>query len=328
MIVDIDLSTTVVLIIDDSRYARSFIKSALHSFGARQVIEAGDGPEGVRILSERKVDLVLVDYDMQPLDGISLTRLLRSGEVPQCRDIPIIMVSGAADMDTVVLARNAGINEFLAKPVSAESLFRRVRSVLLNPRPFVEDENFIGPCRRTMDRPPPQGVNRRRSAPLPKPKPLIEIPPGIAQPMVRKAMAQGAQAAKGGGERTSKRKFKAGELIFSDGDIGHEAYVIESGRVSIFKEVAGHKVVLGELVDSGVFGEMALIDDEPRMASAEAAEDSVCLVLPKAALKSQLNRTPDLVILVLETLLHDIRKMGRELAEARSRVRARHARRD
>ncbi|MCA1907291.1 MAG: cyclic nucleotide-binding domain-containing protein, partial [Magnetospirillum sp.] len=75
--------------------------------------------------------------------------------------------------------------------------------------------------------------------------------------------------------------------------------------------------------ESGVFGEMALIDDEPRMASAEASEDTVCLVLPKAALKSQLNRTPDLVILVLETLLHDIRKMGRELAEARSRLKAR-----
>ncbi|MBR9971395.1 cyclic nucleotide-binding domain-containing protein [Magnetospirillum sulfuroxidans] len=322
MIVDIDLSTITVLVIDDSRYARSFIKSALNSFGARQVVEAGDGPEGVQILRDRKIDLVLVDYEMQPLDGIAFTRLIRIGEIPLCADIPIIMVSGAADMDTVVLARNAGITEFLAKPVSAESLFRRVRNVLLNPRPFVQADPFVGPCRRSMDRPPPEGVNRRLSAPLPKPRPLIEIPPGIAQPMVRKAMAQGAQAAKTGGERSSRRRFKAGEPIFAEGDVGDEAYVIESGRVSIFKMVNGDKVVLAELIDNGVFGEMALIDDQPRMAWAEACEDTVCLVLPKAALKSQLNRTPDLVILVLETLLHDIRKMGRELAEARSRVRA------
>ncbi|KAF0222595.1 MAG: CheY-like [Rhodospirillaceae bacterium] len=323
MIVDIDLSTITVLIIDDSRYARSFIKSALQSFGARQVVEAGDGPEGVEVLRDRKIDLVLVDYDMQPLDGIAFTRLIRAGEVPPCTDLPIIMVSGAADMDTVVLARNAGITEFLAKPVSAESLFRRVRSVLLNPRPFVRADAFVGPCRRTMDRPPPEGVNRRRAAPLLKPRPLIEIPPGIAQPMVRLAMDQSTQAARTGGERSSRRRFKAGETIFAEGDAGDEAYVIESGRVSIFKVVGDQKVVLGELIDNGVFGEMALIDDEPRMASAEALADTVCLVLPKAALKSQLNRTPDLVILVLETLLHDIRKMGRELAEARARVRAR-----
>lgn len=322
MIVDIDLSTITVLVIDDSRYSRSFIKSALNSFGARQVVEAGDGPQGVQILRDRKIDLVLVDYEMQPLDGIAFTRLIRTGEIPLCVDIPIVMVSGAADMDTVVLARNAGITEFLAKPVSAESLFRRVRNVLLNPRPFVQAAPFVGPCRRSMDRPPPEGVNRRVSAPLPKPRPLIEIPPGIAQPMVRQAMAQGAQAAKAGGERSSRRRFKAGEPIFAEGDTGDEAYVIESGRISIFKMVDGGKVVLGELIDNGVFGEMALIDDQPRMASAEACEDTVCLVLPKAALKSQLNRTPDLVILVLETLLHDIRKMGRELAEARSRVRA------
>lgn len=117
--------------------------------------------------------------------------------------------------------------------------------------------------------------------------------------------------------------LQGGEPIFAEGDVGDEAYVIESGRVSIFKVIGAQKVVLGELIDNGVFGEMALIDDEPRMASAEALTDTVCLVLPKAALKSQLNRTPDLVILVLETLLHDIRKMGRELAEARARVRAR-----
>lgn len=323
MIVDIDLSTLVVLVIDDSRYARSFVRSALHSFGARQVIEAVDGPSGLQILAERKVGMVLVDYDMQPMDGIAFTRVLRAGEVVPCRELPIIMVSGAADMDTVMLARNSGINEFLAKPVSAESLFRRVRNVLLNPRPFVISETYVGPCRRTFDRPPSDGLNRRQSAPLPKPRPLIEIPPGIAQPMVRKAMDQGAQAARTGAERSSRRRFKAGEHIFAEGEAGDEAYVVESGRVAIYKQINGDKVVLGEVVETGVFGEMALIDDEPRMASAEACDDTVCLVLPKAALKSQLNRTPDLVILVLETLLHDIRKMGRELAEARSRLKAR-----
>jgi len=323
MIVDIDLSTVRVLIIDDSRYARSFIKSALYSFGVRNVVEAGDGPTGVSILLEQKIDLVLVDHDMEPMDGVAFTRIVRDGSEVECHDVPIVMVSGMAEMEKVIEARNAGVNEFLVKPVSTESLYRRVRNALVNPRPFVHAPDYVGPCRRTVDRPPPEGTERRVNPPLPKPKPLVDVPPGVAQPTVRRAVQQGQQAAKASGsDKTSRKRFKAGTPIFNEGAAGDEAYVVETGRILIHKEVNGVKVALGEIGPHGIFGEMALIDDHPRMASAEAAEDSVCLVIPKAALKAQINRTPDLVILVVETLLHDIRKMGRELVEARARVKA------
>jgi CheY-like chemotaxis protein len=324
MIVDIDLSALTILVIDDSRYARSFMKSALQSFGVRNVLEAADGPSALQVLADNKVDLMMVDHDMEPMDGVMLTRFIRDGHVPSCRTVPVIMVSGIAEMEKVVDARNAGVNEFLVKPVSAESMFRRIRNVLVNPRPFVDVDSYAGPCRRVVGREIPGGQERRLNPPLPKPPPLIDLPPGVAQQTVRKAVAQGQQAAANpSSEKTSRRRFKAGEQIFSEGDAGAEAYVIESGRVLIFKHVDGQKVPLGELGASGVFGEMALIDDEPRMASAEAASDTVCLVLPKSTLKAQLNRTPDLVILVVETLLHDIRKMGRELVEARARLKVR-----
>ena len=323
MIVDIDLSPVNVLIVDDSRYARSFIKSALFSFGVRNVAEAGDGPAGVEILRTQKIDLVLVDHDMQPMDGIVFTRLVRAGEEVPCRDVPIVMISGMAEMDKVIEARNAGVNEFLVKPLSADSLFRRVRNALVNPRPFVVTDAYVGPCRRTVQRAVPEGLERRIAAPLPKPMPLVVVPPGVAQPIIRRAVAQGQQAAKeGGSDKTSRKRFKAGAIIFREGEAGDEAYVVESGRVCIVKEVHGKPVTLGEIGCHGIFGEMALIDDHPRMASAVAAEDTVCMVIPKAALKAQINRTPDLVILVVETLLHDIRKMGRELVEARARVKA------
>lgn len=326
MIVDIDLSPVNVLIIDDSRYARSFIKSALHSFGVRSIAEAGDGPGGIEVLRQQKIDLVLVDYDMEPMDGIAFTRLVRSGAEGPFRDVPIVMVSGVAEMEIVVEARNAGVNEFLVKPVSADSLFRRVRSCLVNPRPFVVTGAYVGPCRRTVQRSTPEGRERRIAEPLPKPRPLVEVPPGIAQPTIRRAVQQGQQAAKAGGsDKTSRKRFKAGTVIFREGEAGEEAYVVESGRVLIVKEVNNETVALGEIGQNGVFGEMALIDDHPRMASAQAAEDTICMVIPKAALKAQINRTPDLVILVVETLLHDIRKMGRELVEARSRVKAKRA---
>ena len=322
MIVDIDLSPVTVLIIDDSRYARSFIKSALLSFGVRNVAEAADGPDGIGVLRDRKIDLVLVDHDMEPMDGVGFTRLVRAGEDVPCRDVPIIMVSSMAEMEKVVEARNAGVNEFLVKPVSADSLYRRVRNALVNPRPFVVSDAYVGPCRRTVERKGPDGGDRRTAAPLPRPRPLVDVPPGIAQPTIRRAVEQGAQAAKDGADKTSRKRFKAGTMIFREGDTGDEAYVVETGRVLILKEVNGKPMVLGEIAQHGIFGEMALIDDHPRMASAQTAEDTVCMVIPKAALKAQINRTPDLVILVVETLLHDIRKMGRELVEARSKVKA------
>ncbi|MEW5729570.1 MAG: cyclic nucleotide-binding domain-containing protein [Pseudomonadota bacterium] len=322
MIVDIDLAPLTVLIIDDSRYARSFLKSALHSFGIRQILEAGSGPDGIHMLAEHKVDLVLVDYDMDPMNGIDFTRFLRSGELPGCRELPVIMISGMAEMEKVVEARNGGVSEFLAKPVSAESLFRRIRNALVNPRPFVDCESYVGPCRRTVDRGPPDQTERRVAPPLPRPKPLVAIAQGSARPTVNRAVAQAAaaKAKAAGSERTSRKRFKAGTRIFDEGAEGHEAYVVETGRVTIFKETAAGKVVLGHLGPQGIFGEMALIDGEPRMASAEAAEDTVCLVIPKAALAAQIGRTPDLVILVLETLLQDIRKMGHELVEVRGRL--------
>lgn len=323
MIVDIDLSPVNVLIIDDSRYARSFIKSALYSFGVRTVLEAGDGPTGILTLRDQKVDLVLVDYDMDPMCGVDFTRIIRRGAEASCAEVPIIMISGMAEMEKVIEARNAGVNEFLVKPVSADSLFRRVRNALVHPRPFVTSDSYVGPCRRMVNRPLPMpGQERRVAAPLSKPAALVDIPPGIAQPTVRRAVQQSQQAeAQGGGsDRTSRKRFKAGVAIFNEGDKGDEAYVVETGRIVILKDVEDRKVALGEIGAHGIFGEMALIDDQPRMASAEAAEDSVCLVIPKAALKAQINRTPDLVILVVETLLHDIRKMGRELVEARSRI--------
>lgn len=323
MIVDIDLTGLRILIIDDSRYARSFLKSALYSFGARDILEAADGASGIEIMTSQKVDLLLVDHDMEPLNGIELTRFLRTGEIPAVRDLPVVMISGMAEMEKVVKARNAGVSEFLAKPVSAESLFRRVRNALVNPRPFVETAVYCGPCRRTIDRKPPE-TERREAPPLPKPPPRVKLPKSTAQPTIRKALAPSDKSKQSqGSERTSRKRFKAGAPIFAEGDEGHEAYVVETGRVRIYKIIDGAKVTLGELGPQGIFGEMALIDGEPRMAYAEAADDTVCLIIPKPALKAQINRTPDLVILVLETLLQDIRKMGHELVEVRARLKRR-----
>lgn len=323
MQIDVDLRQITALIIDDSRYVRSFIRTALQSFGIRTILEAADGPSGLDILRQREVHLILVDHDMSPMNGIDFTRYLRSGDLVACIGVSVLMLSGDAAKEVVVEARNAGVNEFLVKPVSTESLYRRVRSVLVNPKAFVTTPTFTGPDRRTLSRPPPGVAERRVAPPLPKPPPIVTPAGGLASGAPPPAAGDGltppiALPKPEPVERTSRRKFSAGQVIFDEGDHGDVAYVVESGSVSIYKTVDGAVLTLGQIKANGVFGEMALIDNEPRMASARALEETVCLVIPMAVLQAQIGKTPDLVILVLETLLHDIRKMGRELGQVRS----------
>ncbi|HTH17558.1 MAG TPA: cyclic nucleotide-binding domain-containing protein [Magnetospirillum sp.] len=115
----------------------------------------------------------------------------------------------------------------------------------------------------------------------------------------------------------SRRKvFEAGTQIFSEGDAGDAAYVVEYGRVTIFKTVMGQQVNLGSVIQGGIFGEMALIDDQPRMASAVAEVETACVVIGKDRLHEQLEQAPKGVRVIVGALLANIRLMGAELAEA------------
>lgn len=117
---------------------------------------------------------------------------------------------------------------------------------------------------------------------------------------------------------SSRRKvFAPGTLIFEEGERGHEAYVVEYGRVAVFKTVKGQSVALGTVLQGGIFGEMALIDDQPRMASARAEEETACVVIGKDRLTEQLEQAPKGVRVIVGALLGNIRLMGAELAEAR-----------
>lgn len=66
--------------------------------------------------------------------------------------------------------------------------------------------------------------------------------------------------------------FPAGSIIFKEGSVGSHAYVIESGKMAIWREVNGERRTLGIVAEGSIFGEMALIDNQPRMASASAAD--------------------------------------------------------
>ena len=61
---------------------------------------------------------------------------------------PIIMLTGHSEKRRVTMARDAGVTEFLVKPISAKALYQRIMNVVANPRPFIKTKNYFGPDRR------------------------------------------------------------------------------------------------------------------------------------------------------------------------------------
>jgi len=136
------------LVVDDRENARRFLRTLLTAIGVQEVVEAGNGVEGIAALSTAPADLVVTDWCMAPMHGPDFVRYLRTHPQSPNPYVPIIMLTGHACPDLIAEARDCGVNEFLAKPVSAKSLLACVTAVIENPRPFVKTSTYFGPDRR------------------------------------------------------------------------------------------------------------------------------------------------------------------------------------
>ena len=150
---DVDYSRLKFLVIDDSRFCRTLIRNALAVYRISDVLEAADADAALDILQTIDVDFVLVDYEMPGSDGVEFTRRIRWSEGGKLNpEVPIIMISRHTDKSIVLAARDAGIHEYVGKPVVPTELFRRIRATLEHPRPFVSVETYRGPDRRWIGR--------------------------------------------------------------------------------------------------------------------------------------------------------------------------------
>lgn len=136
------------LIVEDNGHMRSLLRALLNSAGIRDVVEAANGQAGLEALREHKSDLVLTDMIMKPMDGLELTRHVRTDERSPNPFVPIIMISGHTEKYRVEAARDAGVTEFMAKPITAQNLFARIAEIVERPRAFVRCDNYFGPDRR------------------------------------------------------------------------------------------------------------------------------------------------------------------------------------
>ncbi len=156
-----NLDSVQTLIIDDSRQMRLLLREILRGLGLRRVEEAGDGAEALEVMRHAVYDLLLVDWCMQPLDGIEFTKLLRTSSDSPNPYCTIIMISGHSSRTRVRAARDAGVNSFLVKPVSARVLGDHVHAAFHDARPYVRAQYYTGPDRRRSGDPSYRGPFRR-----------------------------------------------------------------------------------------------------------------------------------------------------------------------
>lgn len=151
-----------IMIVDDNPHMRFLVRNILLGLGGQNIVECRDGSEAISELQHWQADVVFVDWMMEPMDGLEFTRLIRNSDESPNRFVPIIMLTGHTERYRIVEARDAGVTEFLAKPITANGLYARLRSVVENPRRFVKTESFSGPDRRRRSE-DPEGSDRRKS---------------------------------------------------------------------------------------------------------------------------------------------------------------------
>lgn len=117
-----------------------------------------------------------------------------------------------------------------------------------------------------------------------------------------------------------RRTFAKGAVIFKEGENGREAYMLQKGKVRIFKMVAGRRITIGLVHPGQVFGELALLDNGNRMGAAVAEEDVTCLTMSKASIDHMMNEAPNGLATLVLSLLGTVRAMGDDLAQARAEL--------
>ena len=160
----IDFNKLRFLSCDDNAHMRRILRTLLHSFGAREVYEAEEGASALEMYSNYLPDIIITDWAMPIFDGLELAQMIRQPDSKGNPFAPIIMLTGHSEKRRVTMARDAGVTEFLAKPISAKALYNRILNVVAHPRPFIRTKTYFGPDRRRNVMNPYAGPERRSSA--------------------------------------------------------------------------------------------------------------------------------------------------------------------
>ena len=159
-----DYAPLQVLIVEDHEYTRLLIKDVLENLGCSKsnICEADDGSSALTVLKEKRVHLIISDWKMEPMDGLTFVRTLRDPQKSEDPFVPFILCTAFTDRDLIERARDMGVTEVMAKPITVKAIDEKVRSIIESPRPFVDSSQYFGPDRRRRSDGVAPDVDRRK----------------------------------------------------------------------------------------------------------------------------------------------------------------------
>lgn len=163
----VDFTILRVLVADQNLFERRVVAQICRGFDIRTVIDVADGAEALALMRSHRFDLVFCDITLRGMSGLDLARHIRADVDVLDRQVPIILLTSQTQYAKIVAARDSGVTEIIAKPVSPKLLQDRIVYVFQQPRPFVEAADYVGPSRRRRDT-AFQGEERRGSSAAPR----------------------------------------------------------------------------------------------------------------------------------------------------------------
>ncbi len=119
-----------VLIVDDYNTMLRIIKNLLKQLGFNNVDEATDGTMALEKIKAKKYGLVISDWNMEPMSGLELLKQVRGSNDNNYMNVPFIMVTAESKTENVIMAKQAGVNNYIVKPFNAETLKTKIAAVL------------------------------------------------------------------------------------------------------------------------------------------------------------------------------------------------------
>lgn len=117
-----------IITVDDSSTMRRIIKNTLQKLGFETILEAGNGVEALEVMSKNKVDMIVTDWNMPEMDGLTFVKAVRAKE--EYKDLPILMITTEAAKEDILTALRSGVNNYVVKPFTPETLQEKVFKLL------------------------------------------------------------------------------------------------------------------------------------------------------------------------------------------------------
>lgn len=145
-----DMSGLTMLVVDTNAFMREVLREMLDGLGVGRIVTARSLENAWDRLSEdTRIDVVLTELDLEQSDGVKLIHMIRSNKDQRVRMLPLLVLSSDTRIPRIMESRDAGATEFLAKPISADSIYKRLVQIIEKPRRFVRvGDQYFGPDRR------------------------------------------------------------------------------------------------------------------------------------------------------------------------------------